>query len=89
MKYLKKYKDINIKIGKYFLVGIDSDQINKVKSKLIKILNYNIWKYNFLILGFDNNFFRLTLSENNIIRELTPEEIEEFEMKIDAKKYNL
>lgn len=89
LKYLENFEEIDIKVGKYFLVSIDTEQIHKVKSKLMKILNYNVWKYDFLILGDDDDFYRLTLSENNIIRELTPEEIDEFESKIEANKYNL
>lgn len=94
LKYLENFEEIDIKVGKYFLVSTIRptaimEQIHKVKSKLMKILNYNVWKYDFLILGDDDDFYRLTLSENNIIRELTPEEIDEFESKIEANKYNL
>jgi len=96
MKYLKTYEDRNrrYKKGDYVLVDVEKiikktgnliSDLKQEPTKIIKVYHHHI--YSFLV-QFDNgdNF---NISYDEIIRNLTPIEIKEFELKQDANKYNL
>lgn len=97
MKYLKKFEIYSeklfpkeYKIGDYILLdnikleeeGYKCDGLGKI----IKIFSRQLL-YPYLVL-FDNND-QLYLEEDKIVRLLTTEEIELYESKLEAIKYNL
>jgi hypothetical protein len=91
MRYLKKYENYEkYKIGDYILIQLFF--VNKykwckktIKGKIVRITLSALFPYKII---FDDNTCD-TIQEHVIIRRLTPEEIDEYEAKIQSKKYNL
>ena len=95
MKFIKAYESYNgvVEIGKYYLIYFENDFY---KGKFINIktvqTNFNraIYEFEILIDNLDKYFFHTTrISKNYIERELTQTEIEEYDMKKTANKYNI
>jgi len=94
MKYIKTYEKVSpYKIGDY--VELDNDSYTITTIGIITNIKSDVFyngdsRVNKLVykIHFDNNeeFF---VEGRSIIRKLTPEEIEDFLMKKDVKKYNI
>jgi len=85
MKYLKTYENIKkYKVGDYVLMS-GKNYVNK-NDKPIKITRLLDWGDPVFI--FSDGTESVT-THKDIIRYLTPEEIIEFDTKINTKKYNL
>ena len=93
MKYLKSFENLskptvpsnNYKVGDYVLV---SGQFFKSNiDQPVKIIRELPWK-DFVYLH-DDNFEGTTPSKQYIKRYLTPDEINEFEMNLNTKKFNI
>jgi len=101
MKHLKLYENFETyKVDDYVLLTDLNfkdkngkwvkllENLNETKGKILKIEIVNTEKN-------DNTYFIslmkhfLWVNTSNIIRKLTPEEIEEYELKKEAEKYNL
>jgi len=103
MKYIKTYEENKkypkYNVGDYVLLSIKKIDKNNIKygnddpisipdDSLAQIvgIDFNV-DYPYTSKFYNNREF--DLKPNEIIRLLTPEEIEEFEMKKEANKYNL
>jgi len=95
MKYLKYFEN-NYEVGDFVIIDLNKISGNSpamsiasdndyMKAKIIKINNKQEYPYN---IQYDGER-RLTVDKNEILRKLTPEEIEEYKIEIQAKKYNL
>jgi hypothetical protein len=88
----KIFENINLKykINDYvYVVGYpDTDGYCKILS-VNKKLNNRTWDYMIEAYGDNNNFWKSYIDESDIERELTPDEIEKYEAKKDAIKYNI
>ena len=93
MKYIKTYEKSWLsdpQIGEYYLIKdwylkyfieiFDSPYI-----KIVDIKYYSNNKY----IGITTNNKRLSFNEDMFERKLTPEEINQYEMALNANKYNL
>ena len=87
MKYLSKYENHKqYNVEDYILIRIfnyKNDEI--IKGKILKITPAAHFPYK---VKFDDNTID-TIYKDNIIRHLTSDEIDEYEARIQAKKYNL
>ena len=96
MKYLSKYEKYNdYNVGDYILVKIYYSTSKTPKSSLYptktmsgKILKINISSYFSYIVIFDDTTEE-SIQKSCILRLLNPNEIEEYETKIQSIKYNL
>ena len=93
MKYIKTY-EINWKEKLFgFKYGNDdyiiyNDKILKLKSTTTiekKLMDKPYVQY----IGIDSEDNKFLLGKNDIIRFATPEEIEQYNTEVEAKKYNL
>lgn len=86
MKYIKTYEDNNIdyKKGDYVLF-FDPDSKTYLPGKIVVVYFDHMWSYR---IDFNSGFLGL-IDKNEIIRLLTPEEIENFDAQKIAKKYNI
>lgn len=96
MKYLKTYEDhydLTYDVGDYVLVYGERFKENynpsreDIKFKIIEV-DYSDHNTPYLLISADG--MDLWVPENKWIkRKMTPEEIEEYELKVGANKYNL
>jgi len=101
MKYLKYFEsELKYEIGDYILLNLDKiysnnerdynieeeDQPDDSMAKIIGV-DEDDDKFKFGIIFYTDREYRIR--EDEIERRLTPEEIEEFETKKSALKYNL
>jgi len=85
MKYIKTYEyNKKYKVGDYVLMS-GKNYVNK-NNKPIKITRFLNWGDPVFIF---NDGSESVTSNKEIIRHLTPDEIEDFEATINTKKYNL
>jgi hypothetical protein len=103
MRYIKTYEmkyDENIKVGDYFLVSLLSYSRRKLEPYIWKdgrkTEGIDEVKVRYLSEKDYDHFYAETtkgellyLNKNDIYRKLTPEEIENFEIKKSSIKYNL
>jgi len=104
MKYLKKYEEywylepLKYKKGDYVLLDLETlinKYINKmakeIPSKFVQIYEsrLNHPQPYLILLNHNDPFSIFYLKEEEIIRKMTAEEIEEFETIKDSNKYNL
>jgi hypothetical protein len=86
MKHLKKYESISLKysIGDYVLMSGETLEL-KINQpvKIIRILDWG----DYIVMYNDGT--TTALIDKYILRYLTPEEIEEYEIKLSQNKYNL
>lgn len=85
MKYLESYNSYKYNIGDYVLFNNPDDK-KKLKGQIVDIeVNSKLWPYRI------NYYAERTglLSEDEIIRKLTQEEIEEIVIKRNMNKYNI
>ena len=104
MKYIKTYEEIELKYkdDDYILVDVDKifkdtgnlkSDLGQEPAKIIKIdinlttLDYHFRVFPFLVQFSNGNYFNINYDE--IIRDLTPEEIEDYETTLASKKFNL
>ena len=98
MKYIKafEYNSNKIKEGEYYLIKYKSggkhpryylnpDKFYKSELTYIPPIGINL-VFNILV---DNEIFETLLRTTDVIRELTPEEIEEYKVVKNANKYNI
>ena len=86
MKCLKTYEEfIDYYPGDYCLIRIDERGLRLFKSKLIE---KSISGYYFELLA-ESEFHYMNIRYSDIIRRLTPEEIDEFEFYKNVNKYNV
>lgn len=97
MKYLKlfeEFKPVKYNPGDYCLIKLDIRGKREFEAKLLEIDNLG-YNFEFLINASDtlnsiNNDDKIITYHNPIIiRKLTPEEIQEFDLKYNSIKYNL
>jgi len=82
----KIFENKEYNIGDYVLF-LDPNTKKDISGKIINIVS-GFFPYR--IEFFYKNKINLgLLKKNEIIKKLTPEEIEEFEMKVNTNKYNL
>lgn len=93
MKYLKKFENINLKykIHNYVYVIGYPNMDGYCKILMVnKKLNSRSWDY--MVEAYDNKknvFWKSYIDEDDIVRELTPDEINDYEIKKNAVKYNI
>jgi hypothetical protein len=93
MKYIKKYEKYNpstksYNVGDYVLMKGDFDLDNEEKYYKVVIIEVRDKKY-FKYVVKDNEDNQYAIDDVNIIRKLTPKEIEIWKIKKDTDKYNL
>ena len=93
MKYIKTYEEnkIEYKVGDYILLK-PIDQSMKPEARIVLITDNGLYmKKMYDIAGFSDNdeLVDTYVYEDEIERFLTPEEIKEFDIKMDAISYNL
>ena len=84
MKYIKTYEDKTEqhKVGDYVCINFHNDEFN---TKIIEMINIDIW--NHVVLTSDGT--KYNVSEDEIVRYLTSEEIEQYNLEKAKFKYNL
>jgi len=91
MKYLKTYENLNDpQIGEYYLI---KDSYLKYltewfNSPYIKIVDINTYSHNKYV-GITTTNKKLSFHEDMFERELTSEEIEQYELELKSNNYNL
>jgi len=90
MKYIKTFEDrddfvIKFKIGDYIMYNTTT--LLKTTGKIVDIDYTKRFPYILYVPGISD--YNPTISAREIVRHLTPEEIDQFEIEENLKKYNL